>query len=128
MGNRPRNGAFTELSQGKSPVFRLGRGRLRGSGAGSPDLYAIFGLRADGEGVSIGETAQFFLGATVGLAVIFAALLSSTASIRAGESWEAHHRVRATALASFAGISGITALAGIVYGLVMIALHSPLAS
>jgi len=128
MGNRPRNGAFTELSQGKSPVFRLVRGRLRGSGARSPDLYAIFGLRADGEGVSIGETAEFFLGATVGLAVIFAALLSSTASIRAGESWEARNRLRATALASFAGISGITALAGIVYGLAMIAWHSPIAS
>lgn len=78
--------------------------------------------------MSIDETAQFFLGATVGLAVIFAALLASTASIRAGESWESHHRVRATAFASFAGISGVTALAGIVYGLVLVAWHSPLAS
>ena len=78
--------------------------------------------------MSFGETAQFFLGATVGLAVIFAALLASTASIRAGQSWESHHRVRATALASFAGVSGVTALAGIVYGLILIAWHSPFAT
>ena len=128
MGKGLRNEAFTELSQGKSPVFRLVRARLSGFGARSPDLYAIFGLRADGEGMSIGETAQFFLGATVGLAVIFAALVSSTASIRAGEKWESNDKFQATAFASFAGITGITALAGIVYGLVMIALHSPLAS
>jgi hypothetical protein len=78
--------------------------------------------------MSIEETAQFFLGATIGLGVIFAALVASTASIRAGESWEAHHRLRATAFASFAGVSGVSALAGIVYGLAMIAWHSPLPS
>ena len=76
--------------------------------------------------MNIGETAQFILGATIGLGIVFAALLASTASIRAGESWAADNRVRATAFASFAGISGIAALAGIVYGLVMIAWHSPL--
>ena len=76
----------------------------------------------------IGETAQFFLGTTIGLGVIFAALVASTASIRAGESWEAHNRLRATAFASFAGVSGATAIAGFVYGLFMIAWHSPFAS
>jgi hypothetical protein len=78
--------------------------------------------------MSIEEAAQFFLGATIGLGVIFAALVASTASIRAGESWEAHNRLRATAFASFAGISGVTALAGIAYGLAIIAWHSPIAS
>jgi len=78
--------------------------------------------------MSIGETTQLFLGATVGLAVIFAALVASTASIRAGESWESHHRVRATAFASFAGISGVAALAGVVYGLLLVAWSSPFAS
>lgn len=78
--------------------------------------------------MGIYETAQFFLGATVGLGIIFAALVASTASVRAGESWEAHNRLRATAFASFAGISGVTALAGIAYGLAMIAWHSPFAS
>ena len=74
------------------------------------------------------ETAQLFLGASLGLAVILAALLASTASIRASQSWESHHRVKATAFASFAGISGVMALAGIVYGLILIALSSPFAS
>jgi len=78
--------------------------------------------------MNIGETAQFFLGATVGLAVIFAALLSSTASIRAGEKWESNDRFQATAFASFAGVSGVAALAGVVYGIFMIAWHSPFAS
>jgi len=78
--------------------------------------------------MNIGETAQFILGATIGLGVIFAALLASTASIRAGESWESHNHLRATALASFAGLSGVAALAGMVYGLVKIAWHSPIAS
>ena len=74
----------------------------------------------------IGETAQFILGATAGLGVVFAALLASTASIRAGASWEAHHRVRATAFASFAGISGIAALSRMVLGVVWVVLSSPL--
>jgi hypothetical protein len=78
--------------------------------------------------MSIGDTAQFFLGATLGLGVLFATLVASTASVRAGRSWEAHHRGRAAAFASFAGVSGIAALAGLVYGLIVIAWHSPLAS
>jgi hypothetical protein len=73
------------------------------------------------------ETAQFLMGASFGLAVILAALLASTASIRAGESWAADHRIRATAFASFAGISAVTALAGIGYGLMLVALSSPFA-
>jgi len=77
--------------------------------------------------MSIGETAQFFLGATVGLAVIFAALLSSTASIRAGEKWEAHDRFQATAFASFAGITGVAALAGVVYGIFVVLWQAPFA-
>ncbi len=78
--------------------------------------------------MNTGDTAQLFLGSTVGLAVIFAALLASTASIRAGESWESHHRIRATAFASFAGISGAASLAGVIYGLLLIAWSSPFAS
>ena len=77
--------------------------------------------------MSVGDTAQFFLGTTVGLGVVFAALLASTASIRAGRSWDAHNLGRAAAFASFAGISGIAALGGLVYGLVLIAWHSPVA-
>ncbi len=68
------------------------------------------------------ETAQFFMGASFGVAVIFLALVASTASIRAGEKWESDQRVRATALASFAGLSGAAALAAIAYGLVLVAL------
>ena len=80
------------------------------------------------QGMSMSETAQFFFGASLGLAVIFMALLASTASIRAGESWESDHRLKATAFASFAGLSGITAVAGIVYGLVLVAVSSPFIS
>lgn len=76
----------------------------------------------------VGETAQFVLGATMGVGVIFATLAASTASIRAGESWAAHNRVRATAFASFAGVSGITAVAGIVVGVVWVILSSPIAA
>ena len=78
--------------------------------------------------MSVGETAQFVLGATAGVGIVFAVLLASTASVRAGESWTAHHRVRAAALASFAGSSGTAALAGIVLGVVWVVLSSPLAS
>ena len=78
--------------------------------------------------MDIGETAQFFLGASLGVGVLFATLLSSTASIRASESWGHHHRVRATAFASFAGLSGVLAACGIVYALSLIAVNSPFAS
>jgi hypothetical protein len=78
--------------------------------------------------MNIASTAQFFLGATVGLAVVFAALLASTASIRASEKWESNDRFQATAFASFAGVAGVVALAGIVYGIFLIAWHSPFAT
>jgi len=75
--------------------------------------------------MSISETAQLFLGASLGLAVIFMSLLASTASIRAGQSWESDHRVKATAFASVAGMTGVMALAGIVYGLVLFVTSAP---
>ena len=77
--------------------------------------------------MNLSETAQFVLGATMGLTVVFATLVASTASIRAGEKWAAHRRLQATALASFAGASGITALAGMVLGVLWVILSSPLA-
>lgn len=75
--------------------------------------------------MDISETAQLFFGASLGLAVVLAALLASTASMRAGESWESDHRVKATAFASFAGVSGASALAGIVYGLILVVSSAP---
>lgn len=78
--------------------------------------------------VDIGSTAQFFLGASLGVGVLFATLLSSTASIRASESWVHQQKVRATAFASFAGLSGIVAVGGVLYALSLIAINSPLAS
>jgi hypothetical protein len=78
--------------------------------------------------MGIGETAQLLFGVTLGLGVIFAALLASTASIRASESWAADNRVRATAFASFAGVSGLAALAGIVLGVIWVVVSSPIAS
>ncbi|HYH62605.1 MAG TPA: hypothetical protein VD766_12130 [Solirubrobacterales bacterium] len=77
--------------------------------------------------MSISEVAELLLGATIGVAILFAALVASTASIRAGESWESEHRIKATAFASFAGVSGVAAVAGIVYGIFLVILHSPLA-
>ena len=78
--------------------------------------------------MEIGSTVQFLLGASLGLGVLFATLVASTASIHATESWTHHHRVRATAFASFAGLSGVVALAGIVYAISLIAWASPFAS
>jgi len=77
--------------------------------------------------MSIAEAAQFCLGTTVGIGIVFATLLASTASIRAGESWAANNRVRATAFASFAGISGVAALGGMILGGAWVVLSSPLA-
>ena len=77
--------------------------------------------------MSVHEAGQVLLGTSAGLAVVFAALLSSSASIRAGEMWAANQRVRATAIASFAGLSGISAAAGVVAGLVWVLASSPLA-
>ncbi|MDQ2676521.1 MAG: hypothetical protein M3Y34_06900 [Actinomycetota bacterium] len=77
--------------------------------------------------MSTHEAAQILLGMSAGVAVIFAALASSTASIRAGEMWEAQNRLGATAMASVAGVSGVLALAGIVLGLAWVVLSSPLA-
>jgi hypothetical protein len=77
--------------------------------------------------MSIGETAQFLLGASGGIAVVFAALLASTASVRAGQSWAESNWLRATAFASFAGISGVAALGGMILGVVWVILNSPLA-
>ena len=78
--------------------------------------------------MDIGATAQFFLGATVGVGVLFATLLSSTASTRASESWVHQQKVRATAFASFAGLSGIVAVGGLIYALSLIAVNSPFAT
>ena len=78
--------------------------------------------------MDISSTVQFILGAWLGLGVLFATLLASTASIHATENWEHHHRVRATAFASFAGLSGLAALAGIVYAISLIAWTAPFAS
>ena len=78
--------------------------------------------------MEIGETAQFFAGISVGLGVLVATLVSSSASIRASESWVHHHRVRATAFASFAGLSGVIAVGGIVYAISLIAVNSPFAT
>ena len=77
--------------------------------------------------MGIGEAIELILGAAAGLGVVFAALAASTASIRAGEMWAAHDRVKATAMASFAGVSGASALAGIVLGIVWVAVNSPVA-
>ena len=77
--------------------------------------------------MSIGETLQFLLGTSAGVAVVFAALLASTASVRAGESWSENNWLRATAFASFAGISGVAALGGMVLGVIWVVLNSPLA-
>ena len=75
-----------------------------------------------------GQAAQFFIGASVGVGVLFAVLAASTASVRAGESWAARNIMRATAFASAAGISSIAALGGIVYGLLLVAWNSPVAT
>ena len=77
--------------------------------------------------MSIGETLQFLLGTSAGVAIVFAALLASTASVRAGESWADHNWLRATAFASFAGISGVAALAGMILGVIWVIVSSPLA-
>src|SRR5688572_17428830 len=112
--------AFTELSQANSHVVREPVGI-------SPDLHGPPGSAREARAMtSMSETAQFLAGASFGLAVVFAALLASTASMRAGESWAACHRVRATAFASFAGVSAFTAVAGVVYGLALVVSSSPL--
>jgi hypothetical protein len=78
--------------------------------------------------MSLNEAGQVLLGTTAGVAVVFAALLSSSASVRAGQMWAAQDRFKATAMASFAGLSGATALAGMVLGVLWVALNSPVAS
>ena len=88
----------------------------------------IFASETDGVGMTVHEASQILLGASAGVAVVFAALLASSASIRAGEMWAAQHRFRATALASFAGISGISAAAGLVLGAIWVIVSSPVGS
>jgi hypothetical protein len=78
--------------------------------------------------MDIGATAQFFAGISVALGVLIATLIASTASVRANRSWVDHQRVRATAFASFAGLSGILAVGGLVYAISLIAVNSPFAS
>jgi hypothetical protein len=77
--------------------------------------------------MSIGETLQILMGTSAGIAVVFAALLASTASVRAGENWSDNNWLRATAFASFAGISGIAAVGGMVLGIIWVIVNSPLA-
>lgn len=71
---------------------------------------------------------QFIQGASLGVGIVFAVLMASTASVRAGEMWAEHNRLRATALASFAGISGIAALAAILVGIAWLIVPSPIAA
>lgn len=73
------------------------------------------------------ETTQFLVGTSMGVAIVLATLVASSASLRAGEMWAEKSRVRATALGTFAGISGVSALAGIGLGVVWVIAHSPLA-
>jgi hypothetical protein len=77
--------------------------------------------------MSIGETLQVLMGTSAGIAVVFAALLASTASVRAGENWSDNNWLRATAFASFPGISGIAAVGGMVLGIIWVIVNSPLA-
>jgi hypothetical protein len=77
--------------------------------------------------MSIGETLQILMGTSAGIAVVFAALLASTASVRADENWSDNNWLRATAFASFAGISGIAAVGGMVLGIIWVIVNSPLA-
>jgi len=96
--------------------------------AHSLNLYDFLGYADETECMDIGESVQFFAGVSVGLGVLVATLISSTASIRASQSWVHHQRVRATAFASFAGLSGIIAVGGLIYAVSLIAVNSPFAS
>lgn len=94
----------------------------------SLNLYDFLRNADETPGMDIGSTAQFFAGISVALGVLVATLVSSSASIRASQSWVHHHRVRATAFASFAGLSGIVAVGGLVYAISLIAVNSPFAT
>lgn len=75
--------------------------------------------------VDFGELAGLAAGCAIGLGVIVAVAIALSAWIRAGDAWRRREFGGALMLGTASGVLGLAALAGIAYGLSVIAESSP---